>query len=70
MAEKGFFESLIEDVCKDIDMHRAIEASRDKNGKIDPYKAGGIAMGMGFDSSEDICRMGALLGAEGAFNDD
>lgn len=69
MAEKGFFESLLEGVCRDIDMHIAVESSRDENGKIDPYKAGGIAMGMGYDSFEDTCRMGEILGSKGAFDD-
>lgn len=69
MAEKGIFESFLEGVCKDIDMHNAIKASRGKDGKIDPYKAGGIAMGMGYDSFEDTCRMAEILGSKGAFDD-
>ena len=48
----------------------AVEASKDKNGKPDPYKAAGMAMGMGNFSLEDQMRLGAMLGAQGAFDDD
>lgn len=65
MAE-GFFEGLI----KDIALGAAVEASKDKKGKPDPYKAAGMAAGMGNFSFEDQMRLGAMLGAQGAFDDD
>ena len=39
----GFFE----DLMKDLELWGAVQASKDKNGKPDPYKAAGIAAGMG-----------------------
>ena len=68
--EKGFFDGLVEDFVSTMEMKAAIEASRDKNGKIDVAKATGISMGLGHMSDSDIAMMGALLGAEGAFDDD
>ena len=65
MAE-GFFEGLI----KDIALAAAVEASKDKKGKPDPYKAAGMAAGMGNFSFDDQMRLGAMLGAQGAFDDD
>ena len=62
----GFFEEL----AKNIALAGAVEASKDKNGKPDPYKAAGMAMGMGNFSFEDQMRLGAMLGAQGAFDDD
>lgn len=42
-----------------------------KRTKIDPYKATGIAMGMGLiDDTEDLIRFGGMLGAMGAFDPD
>ena len=68
--EKGFFDELVEDFASTMEMKAAIEASRDKNGKIDIAKATGISMGLGHTSDNDIAMMGALLGTEGAFDDD
>ena len=62
----GFFE----DLAKNIALAGAVEASKDKNGKPDPYKAAGMAMGMGNFSFEDQMRLGAMLGAQGAFDAD
>ena len=62
----GFFEEL----AKNIALAGAVEASKDKNGKPDPYEAAGMAMGMGNFSFEDQMRLGAMLGAQGAFDDD
>ena len=62
----GFFDEL----AKNIALAGAVEASKDKNGKPDPYKAAGMAMGMGNFSFEDQMRLGAMLGAQGAFDDD
>ena len=62
----GFFEEL----AKNIALAGAVEASKDENGKPDPYKAAGMAMGMGNFSFEDQMRLGAMLGAQGAFDDD
>lgn len=42
-----------------------------KQSKIDPYEATGIAMGMGLiDDTEDLIRFGGMLGAMGAFDPD
>ena len=68
--EKGFFDGLVEDFASTMEMKAAIEASRDENGKIDVAKATGISMGLGHMSDNDIAMMGAMLGAEGAFDDD
>ncbi|MDD2649434.1 MAG: hypothetical protein PHI27_13760 [Eubacteriales bacterium] len=65
MANKGFFESLLEDVA----YYAAIQSSKDLSGKPDPYKAAGMLHGMRGDlSSADIFKMGGYLGAEGAFD--
>lgn len=68
--EKGFFDELVEDFVSTMEMKAAIEASRDENGRIDIAKATGISMGLGHTSDNDIAMMGALLGAEGAFDED
>ena len=54
----GFFE----DLAKNIALAGAVEASKDKNGKPDPYKAAGMAMGMGNFSFEDQMRGASLTG--------
>ena len=59
-----------EELAKNIALAGAVEASKDKNGKPDLYKAAGMAMGMGNFSFEDQMRLGAMLGAHGAFDDD
>ena len=39
--------------------------------KIDPYAAAGAAYGMGLiDDTEDLIKLGGVLGAMGAFDDD
>lgn len=70
MEEKGFFDGVMEDITSTVGTIAAIEASRDENGKIDVAKATGISMGLGLTSDHDIATMGAMLGAEDAFNDD
>lgn len=70
MAEKGFFDNLVNDFCRDLELKGAIEASRDENGKIDVAKATGISMGLCHTSDDDIVMLGAMLGAEGAFDED
>lgn len=62
----GFFEDLI----KDLELWGAVQASKDKNGKPDPYKAAGIAAGMGNFSWSDQAMLAGMLGSQGAFNDD
>lgn len=63
----GFFDSLM----KDINMWGAVQASKDSKGKIDPYKAAGMAWGSGkIKSFEDIMRLGAVLGSQDAFDED
>jgi len=62
----SFWDNLINDVS----MFAAIEASRDSNGKPDPFIATGIAAGArGSLSFDDTLRMGTFLGAAGAFDD-
>lgn len=65
MAEKGFLDILAEALC----MSAMIEASKDENGKPDPYKAAGAAYGMGLLNSSNIGAFGAMLGEKGAFDD-
>ena len=62
----GFFEDLI----KDLELWGAVQASKDKNGKPDPYKAAGIAAGMGNFSWSDQAMLAGMLGSQGAFDDD
>lgn len=62
----GFFDNLI----KNIALQGCVEASRDENGKPDPYKAAGMAAGLGHYSLDDCARLGGMLGAQGAFDDD
>lgn len=68
--EKGFFDSLVDDFCRDIELRGAIEAARDENGEVDKWAATGMAMGLGHTSDDDIAMLAAMLGAEGAFDDD
>lgn len=63
---KGFLESIIEAIC----LGSIIEASKDKNGKPDPYKAAGIVYGSGMLDNSNTGSFGAMLGAMGAFDDD
>lgn len=62
----GFFDSLL----KNIALQCCIEASKDENGKPDPYKAAGMAAGLGHDSFDDFAKLGGMLGSQGAFDDD
>lgn len=63
---KGLLESLIEGIV----MNAAVQASKDANGKPDPYKAAGLLFGAkGSLSDSDLAELGAVLGAEGAFDD-
>lgn len=62
----GFFD----DLAKNAALWAAVEASKDKNGKPDPYKAAGMAAGMGNFSLSDRARLGAMLGSQGAFDKD
>ena len=68
MAKKkeGFFDC----VLKGVALKMAVEASRDENGKPDPYKATGMAMGVGYTSMKDVAMLGAMLDHEGAFDED
>ena len=61
---------LLDDLERDARFRAAINASKDSTGKPDPYKAAGIVMGMGHGYSlHDVATLGAILGAEGAFDD-
>ncbi len=62
----GFWD----DLAKDLSLWAAVEASKDENGKPDPYKAAGMAAGMGNFSLSDQATLGAMLGSQGAFDDD
>ncbi len=62
----GFWD----DLAKDLSLWTAVQASKDKDGKPDPYKAAGMAAGMGNFSFSDQMRLGAMLGSQGAFDDD
>ena len=69
MADKkngGFLDGLLHDMA----LYAAVQASKDSGGKPDPYKATGIARGMGKLSTEDIVKLGGILGAEGTFDDE
>lgn len=62
----GFIESLLEGMI----MNAAVQASKDANGKPDPYKAAGMLFGAkGSLSDSDLAELGTILGAEGAFDD-
>lgn len=66
MAQKGFVEHLLDGLRQ----WGAVQASRDQQGRPDPYRAAGMALGMKGDlSSADMLALGGLLGAEGAFDD-
>ena len=65
MANGGFFDDLI----KDLETMSIIEASRGRDGKIDPYAAAGMAFGLGRTSNADIERLGTMIGAQGGFSD-
>lgn len=60
----------LEDLTKNAALWSAVQASKGSDGKPDPYKAAGIAAGMGRFSASDVARLGAILGSEGAFDDD
>ena len=62
----GFFD----DLEKHMMLLAAVEASKDEKGKPDPYKAAGIAAGMGHFSLDDAALLGAMLGSQGAFDDE
>lgn len=63
---KGLLERLLEGVV----MNAAVQASKDENGKPDPYKAAGMLFGAkGTLSDSDMAELGTVLGAEGAFDD-
>lgn len=62
----GFFD----DLAKIIELQGIVQASKDSNGKPDKWKAGGIAVGLGYDSWDDIMTLGAMLGSQGTFDDD
>lgn len=58
---------------KDAIIFSSIAASKDSSGNPDPYKAAGMAMGMSMASGKDwsfkdTMKMGAMLGASGAFD--
>ena len=61
----GFFEGLL----KDIETIAIINATKDSDGKPDPYKAAGALYGLRGDLSlNDMADIGTFLGASGAFD--
>ncbi len=66
MGKKGFFDEMLEHA----QLCAMVEASKDESGKPDPNKALGMAVGFGRTSAEDRMHLGAILGSQGAFNDD
>ncbi len=56
----------LEDLAKNAALWGTVQASKDANGKPDPYKAAGI----GNFSAGDRAKLGAMLGREGALDDD
>lgn len=62
----GFLDGLFHSLS----LQGAIELSKDKNGKPDPYKAAGIAAAQGHTSLGDTLRLGEMLIRQGAFDKD
>lgn len=62
----GFLDNL----AKNAALWGAVQASKDENGKPDPYKAAGIAAGTGHFSAKDRARLGAMIASHRAFNND
>lgn len=67
--DDSYLDWLVEDIANTIEIEGAIEASRDENGKVDKWKATGIAMGLGHTSDDELATLAGLLGSEGAFDD-
>ena len=67
---QGFMDWLVEDIANTIEIKGAVEASRDENGRVDKWKATGLAMGLGHTSDDELATLAGFLGAEGAFDDD
>ena len=62
---KGFLDGLLHDMS----IAAAVQASKDKNGKPNVYKATGLAAGMGHTSFKDLTKLGAALASQGAFDE-
>lgn len=63
---KSFFDSLVQSAMA----YSAAQASKGSNGRPDPYMASGMAFGVHGDLSDsDLAELGAMLGAQGAFDD-
>lgn len=68
---KGLLESLLDGLLDCIIINAAVQASKEENGKPDPYKAAGMLYdAKGTLSDSDLAELGTILGAEGAFDDD
>lgn len=66
-SSKGAFDSFLDSLA----LNAAVQLSRNAKGKPDPYAAAGIAHGMkGGMSDWEMAQLGAMLGAQGAFDDD
>ena len=63
--EKGFWDGVIDDMDRLSKIELAMNMSRDKNGKANPIKATGAAIGMDL-SFDDLALMDCLLAEEGA----
>lgn len=68
MNKKELYYGIFDNLAKNAALWGAVEASKDENGKPDPYKAAGIAAGMGNFSFSDRLRLGAMLGSQGVFD--
>lgn len=66
----GKKEGLYDRIKKSVALGMAVEMSRDENGKPDPYKAAGIARGMGHHSMSDAVNLGIMLHQSGGFDDE
>ena len=61
----GFFEILLKSAVT----YAVVQASKDINGKPDPYKAAGMLFGAKGDlTNSDLVELGTILGAEGTFD--
>ena len=69
LTKEDFHMGFFDDLGKSLTYQGMIEASKDKNGKPDKWKVAGMAAGMGLNSSQ-LANLGAMLGAQGGFDDD
>ena len=61
----GFWD----DVVKHFTLRNIVENSKDSSGRPDPLKAAGIAYSLGYDKSEDLLHLGAIMNTQDDFDD-